>query len=221
MKTSVSPVSVFLREEVCAVSDHLASVSLFDSDEWMNCLTQFSGWTDTAPAAEERIRTLVGKLHLRPLTEPGDVDSPLLRSQIDEQYLRAMASARAQMAGAGSQEERRIRTPKESSSRHSESSQSKSKLNSAGKQLHQAQEVSLFTIFHCFYWFVSNLALRFSITGSSTSVSSSKSLAFFQTESKCNISTRTAAATLGLPRPTWRAVVGRWLESTCALSLQC
>lgn len=100
MKTSVSPVAVFLREEVCAVSDHLASVSLFDSDEWMACLEHFNGWTESSEAAKKHSRDLVSKLKLRPLTEPGDVDSPLLRSQIDEQYLRAMATARAQLAGA-------------------------------------------------------------------------------------------------------------------------
>ena len=106
MKTSVSPVSVFLREEVCAVSDHLAAVSLFDSDQWMACLEHFSGWTDTSLRAEENMRELISQLKLRPLVEPGDIDSPLLRSQIDEQYLRAMASARAQMAGTASENER-------------------------------------------------------------------------------------------------------------------
>ena len=43
VKMSVSPVAAFLREEVCAVSDHLAAVSLFDSEEWMSCLQYFSG----------------------------------------------------------------------------------------------------------------------------------------------------------------------------------
>jgi len=97
VKMAVSPVAAFLREEVCAVSDHLASVSMFDSEEWMSCLTHFSGWTDTGPESEANLRLLIGKLHLRPLDEHGDVDSPLLRSQIDEQYLRAMAAARSQM----------------------------------------------------------------------------------------------------------------------------
>ncbi|KAG7344038.1 hypothetical protein IV203_022046 [Nitzschia inconspicua] len=99
VKTSVSPVAVFLREEVCAVSDHLASVSLFDSDQWMECLDHFHGWTESNETAKKQSRELVSKLKLRPLYEPGDVDSPLLRSQIDEQYLRAMTIARAQLAG--------------------------------------------------------------------------------------------------------------------------
>ncbi|KAL3920821.1 MAG: hypothetical protein SGILL_003066 [Bacillariaceae sp.] len=100
VKTSVSPVAVFLREEVCAVSDHLAAVSLFDSDEWMDCLAHFNGWNESNETAQEQSRQLVAKLKLRSLFEPGDVDSPLLRSQIDEQYLRAMANARAQLTGA-------------------------------------------------------------------------------------------------------------------------
>jgi hypothetical protein len=95
VKHSVSPVAVFLREEVCAVSDHLKDVSLFGSDEWIACLHKFSGWTDIA--SEEDLRKLVGTLKLRPLSEPGDVDSPLLRSQIDEHFLRAMEAARAQL----------------------------------------------------------------------------------------------------------------------------
>jgi hypothetical protein len=107
VKTSVSPVAAFLREEVCAVSDHLAGISLFDSDEWMNCLQHFNGWADSDEKAEARLRELVATQKLRPLDEPGDVDSPLLRSQIDEQFLRAMSSSRAQMAGAGLQQEGR------------------------------------------------------------------------------------------------------------------
>lgn len=97
VKLSISPVSVFLREEVCAVSDHLASVSLFDSDEWMSCLRHFEGWTVISPSAEIRYRFFVRQLPLRSLTEPGDVDSPILRSQIDENFLRAMAAQREQM----------------------------------------------------------------------------------------------------------------------------
>ena len=42
VKTSLSPVSAFLREEVCAVSDHLAATSKFTSDEWM----EVSGMTN-------------------------------------------------------------------------------------------------------------------------------------------------------------------------------
>jgi hypothetical protein len=107
VKTSVSPVAVFLREEVCAVSDHLAAVSLFDSDEWTSCLQHFNGWTNSGKTSEIRLREFVASLRLRPLREPGDVDSQLLRSQIDEHFLRAMASARSQMTGAGISSDRR------------------------------------------------------------------------------------------------------------------
>lgn len=105
VKQSVSPVAVFLREEVCAVSDHLAYLSLFDSDEWMACLNHFQGWTD--PNSEEIYRDAVASLQLRPLAEPGDVDSPLLRSQIDEHFLRTMATARAQLREAAPTERKK------------------------------------------------------------------------------------------------------------------
>mmetsp|Transcript_19507 Transcript_19507/g.42394 ORF Transcript_19507/g.42394 Transcript_19507/m.42394 type:complete len:914 (-) Transcript_19507:231-2972(-) len=99
VKNSVSPVAVFLREEVCAVSDHLASVSLFDSDEWMDCLQHFEGWVESSEEAAKTSRELVSKLKLRSLHEPGDVDSTLLRNQIDEQLLRAIVLAREQLKG--------------------------------------------------------------------------------------------------------------------------
>jgi hypothetical protein len=58
----------------------------------MDCLENFDGWADFHD--EEKLRKIIRGLKLRPLDEPGDVDSPLLRSQIDEQFLRAMISAR-------------------------------------------------------------------------------------------------------------------------------
>jgi hypothetical protein len=102
VKVSVSPVAVFLREEVCSVSDHLARVSHFGSDEWMSCLELFHGWVDGDDKTEERIRSLILGMKLRPLSEPGDVDSPLLRSQIDEQFLRSMVAVREQMTSNSS-----------------------------------------------------------------------------------------------------------------------
>ena len=75
VKHAVSPVAVFLREEVCAVSDHLAECSKFDSDEWMACLKHFNGWTEMRGEADLRKR--VRLLKLRPLHEPGDVESKL------------------------------------------------------------------------------------------------------------------------------------------------
>lgn len=97
VKLSVSPVSVFLREEVCAVSDHLAAVSLFGSDEWMDCLQHFIGWTVLDTAAVSVYQNFVVGLPLRSLAEPGDVDSPVLRNQIDEAFLRTMAVQRDQL----------------------------------------------------------------------------------------------------------------------------
>jgi hypothetical protein len=95
VKTSVSPVSVFLREEVCAVSDHLATVSLFGSEEWMECLEHFNGWTDmNSDESILQYQNFVQSLPLRSLQEPVDVDSPLLRNQIDEAFLRTMAMQR-------------------------------------------------------------------------------------------------------------------------------
>ena len=78
------------------MSDHLAAVSLLSSERWMECLTHFEGWTD--PTCEAKLRKVIEGLKLRPLDEPGDVDSPLLRSQIDEQFLRTMAAARESMS---------------------------------------------------------------------------------------------------------------------------
>lgn len=129
VKTSVSPVSVFLREEVCAVSDHLASVSLFASDEWMSCLQHFNGWTESSESAERESRESISKLKLRPLNEPGDADSSLLRSQIDAHYLRAMASARAQLIGADVPPQEK-RQPKEPMRRRESNSTAASKQSS-------------------------------------------------------------------------------------------
>lgn len=95
VKQSVSPVAVFLREEVCAVSDHLAALSLYDSDEWMACLPHFNGWCP--PESESYYRSAISALKLRAVEEPCDVDSTLLRSQVDEHFLRSMANARAQL----------------------------------------------------------------------------------------------------------------------------
>lgn len=66
----------------------------------MASLHHFDGWAESSDFAEQESRELVAKLKLRPLYEPGDADSSLLRSQIDAHYLRAMASARAQLVGA-------------------------------------------------------------------------------------------------------------------------
>jgi len=111
VKQSVSPVAVFLREEVCAVSDHLASVSMFGSEEWMKCLELFSGWIVMTDEAEAAYRHFISELKLRPIQEPGDVESPLLRSQIDENFLRSMAAQRDQMKADFAKKSKVLITP--------------------------------------------------------------------------------------------------------------
>mmetsp|Transcript_3042 Transcript_3042/g.4293 ORF Transcript_3042/g.4293 Transcript_3042/m.4293 type:complete len:922 (+) Transcript_3042:715-3480(+) len=98
VKTSNSPVSAFLRVEVCAVSDHLASVSKFSSEQWTDALPEFNGWIDSDIESEERLREIVSTLPMRNLTEPTDVESPILRSSIDVFFLRSMASNREQLS---------------------------------------------------------------------------------------------------------------------------
>jgi len=65
----------------------------------MACLKNFDGWMESSEEAEKHSREIVSTLKLRSLHEPNEVDSTLLRSQIDEQYLRVMVNARAQMTG--------------------------------------------------------------------------------------------------------------------------
>lgn len=109
VKTSLSPVSAFLREEVCAVSDHLAATSKFTSDEWMSGLPHFHGWVNHDTEVQQHLQTLVAQLPMRSLAEQTDVDSPLLRSQIDQSFLKAMAEAREQMKdGAQEQYSKRV-----------------------------------------------------------------------------------------------------------------
>ena len=92
VKTSTSSVSLFLRQEVCNVSDHLAFVSKYDSEEWTNALRCFAGWTDHTPDVDESIRNLVLQHKLQGINEMTDLESSLLRSQISDAILRAMKS---------------------------------------------------------------------------------------------------------------------------------
>lgn len=94
VKTSTSDVSFFLREEVCNVSDHLAFMSKYDSEEWTSALSHFDGWTDHASNVEETLRTLVASQQLAGLDERADFQSSLLRSQIDDKILKAIQSAK-------------------------------------------------------------------------------------------------------------------------------
>eukprot|EP00559_Dactyliosolen_fragilissimus_P002568 CAMPEP_0184867180 /NCGR_PEP_ID=MMETSP0580-20130426/25305_1 /TAXON_ID=1118495 /ORGANISM="Dactyliosolen fragilissimus" /LENGTH=961 /DNA_ID=CAMNT_0027367273 /DNA_START=342 /DNA_END=3227 /DNA_ORIENTATION=+ len=103
VKTCISPVSAFLREEVCAVSDHLASASKFDSETWMAALSNFNGWVDQEVKAESRMRQLIKEIPLRSLREPLDMESSLLRSQVDKSFLKAMANVKELMVNGASQ----------------------------------------------------------------------------------------------------------------------
>ena len=94
VKTSTSDVSLFLREEVCNVSDHLAFMSKYDSEEWTSALSHFDGWTDHDSNVEETLRTLVASQQLAGLAETADFQSSLLRSQIDDKILKAMQAAK-------------------------------------------------------------------------------------------------------------------------------
>ena len=99
VRTSLSPVSSFLREEVCAISEHLALVSHFTSEQWMEALSHFEGWHDPKPEGQERLRQLIGTLDLRKVNENSIVDSALLRNQIDESFLRAMMLSAKELDG--------------------------------------------------------------------------------------------------------------------------
>jgi hypothetical protein len=95
---SAHPVSIFLRHEVCAVSDHLAAISLFGSELWMRCLPEFDGWIDTASSSSNETETMsryhryVQSLPLRSRRENADdddVDNPVWREQIDAAFVPA------------------------------------------------------------------------------------------------------------------------------------
>ena len=94
VKSSMSTVSLFLRQEVCNVSDHLAFMSKYDSEEWTSALSHFESWTDHDPNVEGTLRTLVASQKLAGLAETTDAQSSLLRSQIDDKILKAMQMAK-------------------------------------------------------------------------------------------------------------------------------
>ena len=91
VKTSVSNVSLFLRQEVCSVSDHLANMSKYDSESWTLALSHFSGWVDNDSQTihvEETLRSLVASQQLTNLHEIAS-----LRCQIDDTILKAILYA--------------------------------------------------------------------------------------------------------------------------------
>jgi hypothetical protein len=80
------------------VSDHLAFVSKYDSEEWTSALRCFDGWTDHTPDVEESVRTLVLQHKLQGVNEMSDLESSLLRSQISDAMLRATTSEKEKVA---------------------------------------------------------------------------------------------------------------------------
>jgi len=109
----------------------------------MQCLQHFTGWTESDDSVGKRSRELVAKLKLRPLHEPGDVDSPLLRSQIDEQYLRAMASARAQLMGSDQPPQEEKRVPKETMRQRENQMKSKQLASGGNLVTQQSRKAAL------------------------------------------------------------------------------
>mmetsp|Transcript_19117 Transcript_19117/g.38783 ORF Transcript_19117/g.38783 Transcript_19117/m.38783 type:complete len:1041 (-) Transcript_19117:115-3237(-) len=101
VKTSTSAVSYFLRQEVCNVSDHLAAMSKFDSEQWTSALSHFDGWTDNNPYVAEIIRDLVTSQRLHGLAELSDSQSSLLLSEVDEKVLKVMKAIKEEAARSG------------------------------------------------------------------------------------------------------------------------
>ena len=89
---------MFLRQEVCNVSDHLAFVSKYDSEEWTNALRCFDGWTDHNADVEESVRKLVLQQKLQDINEISDLESSLLRSQISDAMLKAINSEKEKVS---------------------------------------------------------------------------------------------------------------------------
>ena len=85
----------FLRLEVCHVSDHLARMSKYDSEEWTAALCHFDGWTESSPDVNEAVCRIVSGQKLIGVRESADdACSSLLRSQIGDTVLKAMQSAK-------------------------------------------------------------------------------------------------------------------------------
>jgi hypothetical protein len=99
VKTSPHRVSAFLREEVCAVSDHLASVSKFDSDDWMDALPKFHGWIETNSENEKILKKIILVLPMKKLCESKEeLDSPIFRNLIESSFEKAMIINKEQLS---------------------------------------------------------------------------------------------------------------------------
>lgn len=94
VKSHPSAVCRFLRQEVCNVSDHLAFMSKYDSEEWTSALSHFKGWADHDPTVEVALRSLVASQRLVGLADTADAKSMLVRGQIEDSILKAMQVAK-------------------------------------------------------------------------------------------------------------------------------
>lgn len=119
VKTSPHRVSAFLREEVCAVSDHLASVSKFDSDDWMDALPNFHGWIDNDSENEKNLKDIVHILPMKKLGESKeDIDSPLFRNLIATSFDKAMVNNREQMSSGADYQPSELKENKQFAFQH-------------------------------------------------------------------------------------------------------
>lgn len=80
------------------MSDHLAFMSKYDSEEWTNALRGFDGWTGHTLDVEESLRKLVLQQKLQGTNEMSDLDSSLLRSQVSDAMLRAIKAEKEKLA---------------------------------------------------------------------------------------------------------------------------
>ena len=80
------------------MSDHLAFMSKYDSEEWTNALRGFDGWTGHTLDVEESVRKLVLQQKLQGINEMSDLDSSLLRSQVSDAMLRAIKTEKEKLA---------------------------------------------------------------------------------------------------------------------------
>jgi len=89
---NASPVAAFLRCEICAVSNHLAACSKFNSEQWLEALEHFSGWNDLSLEAHELVQALVSRqFHASTNTKITRLSSPLLR-KVQESFVKSFSN---------------------------------------------------------------------------------------------------------------------------------
>jgi hypothetical protein len=95
---NASSVVAFLRCEICAVSNHLAACSKFNSDQWLEALEHFSGWNDLSLEAHELVQALVSRqLNVASghesftNTNITRLSSPLLR-KVQESFVKSLSN---------------------------------------------------------------------------------------------------------------------------------